>query len=144
MGEPVFVAEAELKWRENFKFNAKVNEFFIEMDEPTEIGGEASGLSPLDLLAASVGGCLSASLVFCLKKARIPIRGISAKSRATVTREDGYLRVKNIDVELNVEFDEETAKKAEQCFSIFRRYCIVTESVIKGIPVNLEIKTQKK
>lgn len=142
--EPVLVAEAELKWREGFKFNAKVNGFSIEMDEPPEIGGEASGLSPLDLLAASVGGCLSASLVFCLRKARIPPRSISAKSRATVTREDGYLRVKSIDVELNVEFDEETAKKAEQCLSMFRKYCIVTESVIRGIPVNLEIKTQQK
>ncbi len=144
MSEPVFAAEAELKWRSNFKFDARVGGFSFSMDEPPEIGGEASGLSPLDLLAASVGGCLSASLVFCFKKARISPQGISVKSKAIVTRENGYLRVKRVDVELNVELDEESAKKAEQCLSIFRNYCIVTESVIRGIQVNLELKTQRK
>lgn len=145
LGEPVLVAEAELKWHEKFKFEAKINGFpFLLMDEPREIGGDASGLSPLDLLTASIGGCLSAALMFCFRKAKLSPRGISVKSKAVVVRENGYLRVKNIDVELNVELDSETAKKAEQCLSIFRNYCIVTESVIRGIPVNLEIKTHKK
>ncbi|MEM2572987.1 MAG: OsmC family protein [Candidatus Jordarchaeales archaeon] len=138
MNEPVLMAEAELKWHEKFKFEAKIDGFpSLLMDEPREIGGDASGLSPLDLLAASIGGCLSAALMFCFRKARL-------SPKAVVVRENGYLRVKNVDVELNVELDSETAKKAEQCLSIFRNYCIVTESVIRGIPVNLEIKTHQK
>ena len=70
MGEEVvFVAEASLAWRGDFKFNAKVGDLpELPMDEPPEIGGEASGFSPLDLLAASIGGCLSAALIFCLRR----------------------------------------------------------------------------
>ncbi|MEM1658369.1 MAG: OsmC family protein [Candidatus Jordarchaeales archaeon] len=145
MSEPVLVAEAELKWREKLSFEAKIDGFPpLIMDEPREIGGDASGFSPLDLLAASIGGCLSAALMFCFKKAKLSPYDVSVKSKVVVVRENGYLRVKNVDVELIVELDSETAKKAEQCLSIFRNYCIVTKSVERGIPVNLEIKTRQK
>ncbi|MHA1608059.1 MAG: OsmC family protein [Candidatus Freyarchaeota archaeon] len=145
MGEEVvFVAEASLAWRGDFKFNAKVGDLpELPMDEPPEIGGEASGFSPLDLLAASIGGCLSAALIFCLKKARVEPVEVSVKSKVTVVREDGYLRVKRVDVDLTPVFSGEAMKKAERCLEIFRNYCIVTESVARGIPVTVNLNAKK-
>ena len=68
---------------------------------------------------------------------------VSVKSKVTVVREDGYLRVKRVDVDLTPVFSGEAMKKAERCLEIFRNYCIVTESVARGIPVTVNLNAKK-
>ena len=46
----------------------------LRVDEPPPVG-DGTGPNPARLLAASVGSCLSASLLFCLGKARIEPAG---------------------------------------------------------------------
>ena len=73
-------------------------------DEPEPLG-QGNGPNPADLLGAAVGNCLAASLAFCLRKARMDPRSLSARVTTHVARnERGRFRISGIDVELSPDF----------------------------------------
>ncbi|MBS7248326.1 MAG: OsmC family protein [Candidatus Jordarchaeales archaeon] len=102
------------------------------------------GFRAIHFLLTAVASCLSGSLLYCLSKAKTEPKAFSANAKLFLHRVEGRLRVKSIDVTLSPVFDGEVPKRAERCFTIFRDYCIVTESVIKGINVNVEVKPEVK
>lgn len=105
---------------------------------------KSEGPSALHFLLTAVAGCLSGSLLYCLSKAKTEPAAFSAKAKLTLHRPEGRLRVKEISVTLSPVFTGEVPKRAERCFEIFRDYCTVTESVAKGITVNVEVKPETR
>jgi uncharacterized OsmC-like protein len=113
----------------------------LRIDEPEPVGG-GEGPNPSRLLSAAVGSCLSASLLFCMRKARVDARSMKTRVRTEMTRnERGRLRIGKIDVEIEVEPDGAESKRLERCTEIFRDYCVVTKSVHQGIPVDVEVRS---
>jgi organic hydroperoxide reductase OsmC/OhrA len=111
----------------------------IVFDEPPPLG-EGSGQNAAAVLAAAVGNCLAASFVFCLRKVRLEPIDITANVVAHVERNgQGRFRVTGIDVELNPELLEGDKARQERCEELFEDFCVVTESVRRGIPVNVKI-----
>ena len=111
----------------------------LVVDEAKPIG---KGLepSPTRLLSASIGHCLSSSLLYCLSKAKVNIRGLETTVKANVRRnEEGRLRIRSIDVQLRLVLDEKDRPRVSNCLEIFEDYCTVTQSVKKGIDVNVSI-----
>ena len=51
----------------------------------------------------------------------------------------GRFRITGIDVELNPEFAEGDGAAVDRCERLFEDFCIVTESVRHGIPVNVSV-----
>jgi uncharacterized OsmC-like protein len=107
-------------------------------DEPTPLG-EGAGPNPSRMLAAAVANCLSASLLFCLQKSRVE----GAHVRATVTtsmerNERRRLRIGGFDVRIEVSGVTDEAR-LERCLGLFEDFCVVTESVRNGVPVNVEV-----
>jgi uncharacterized OsmC-like protein len=129
--EPPFQFEVDFKLPE-------VDEFVV--DEPPDIGGEGKGPNASRVLASAIGFCLSASLTFCLRKSRLELKNINTKARGMVRRnEDGYWRIKGIQVDISPIFEPDTTqKKIDRCKELFERYCIVTSSVRKGIPIEVK------
>jgi len=110
------------------------------IDEPEPLG-EGSGPNPSRLLAGAVAGCLSASLLFCAEKAHVEMRGLRTRVRTVMERDDrGRLRIGRIDVEIEADPVGPDAKGLERCARIFRDYCVVTESVRSGIPVDVSVR----
>ncbi len=102
--------------------------------------GEANGPNPARLLAAAVGSCLSASLLFCLRKSRIEVAGLRTSVDATVVRNDrGRLRIGGIRVRLAPELTPAEAERMGRCVDLFQDFCLVTESVREGIDVDVEV-----
>jgi len=135
--------EVEVEQEENFRF---VVDFglngvpILETDEPEPLG-EGEGPNPARLLAAAVGNCLAASLLFCLRKRKMEPEGIRAVVTGTMTRSArGRLRVGQLDVVLNVEAQAGSESALEFCLERFEDYCIVTESVRSGIDVMVEVQ----
>ena len=102
--------------------------------------GEGKGPSPSRLLATAVGNCLAASLLFCLGKARLSLDGLEAEVLTEFTRnEAGRLRIGSMKVRLLPKWTDETAAKARRCLQIFEDFCVVTEAVRHGVPVEVRV-----
>ena len=111
----------------------------IVFDEPAPLG-EGAGPNAAAVLAAAIGDCLASSLAFCLRKVRLEPVDMTASVVAHVARnEQGRLRVSGIDVELAPEVLEQDRPRLERCERLFEDFCIVTESVRRGIPVNVKV-----
>jgi uncharacterized OsmC-like protein len=113
----------------------------LTIDEPPP-AGDGAGPNPAALLAAAVGGCLAASFTFCLRKARIDPDGVVARANARLVRnETGRFRIGDITVDLTVRVSENDEPKLARYSSLFEDFCIVTESVRRGIPVTVTVHT---
>lgn len=111
----------------------------FEMDEPEPLG-EGTGPNATRVLAAAVGHCLSASLLFCLGKARIDVAELRTRVRGTVERNDqGRLRVGGLTVDIVPEFEGEMPPRIAKCLDVFEDFCTVTASIRSGIEVGVEV-----
>jgi uncharacterized OsmC-like protein len=111
----------------------------LVMDEPKPLGG-GTGPNASRVLAAAVGNCLCASLLFCLQRSRVEVEGVEASVSGVLARnEKGHWRIKEMDVEVTPEVDEGKAKQLERCVEIFEEFCIVSSSVRQGIPINVKV-----
>lgn len=111
----------------------------ITLDEAAPLGTGA-GPTPAGLLAAAIGGCLSASLTLCLNKAHLEPDAVNTHATARMARnESGRLRIEGIDVELTPCFSTADHGRFDRCQALYEDFCIVTESVRRGIPVNVRI-----
>jgi organic hydroperoxide reductase OsmC/OhrA len=104
--------------------------------------GEANGPNPARLLAAAVGSCLSASLLFCLRKSRIDVGQLRTTVETTIVRNArGRLRIGGIRVRLAPELSADQRERIGRCLDLFQDFCIVTESVREGIAVDVAVET---
>ncbi|HEY7195200.1 MAG TPA: OsmC family protein [Gemmatimonadales bacterium] len=132
-----------LKLRNGYAFNVEFAEGEgqpLVVDELPPLG-EANGPNPARLLAAAVGSCLSASLLFCLRKSRIEVADLSTTVEATIVRNArGRLRIGGLRVRLAPELSLEQRERMGRCLDLFQDFCMVTESVREGIPVEVEVE----
>lgn len=112
------------------------------LDEPPPLG-EAAGPNAAAALAAAVGNCLSASLLYCLRKVRMEPTDLQADVVAHIGRnETGHVRVTRIDVTLKPSLIDMDHDRFERCNRLFEDFCTVTESVRRGIPVTVSVATE--
>jgi len=110
-------------------------------DEPQPIGKDMAP-NASRLLAAAVGNCLSASLLFCAEKARANVKSLRAHVTLEHGRnERGRLRIGKINVEIVPEVDEIDRSKLQRCLDKFEDFCVVTQSVRQGIDVSVSVKS---
>lgn len=135
--------EIELELIDNLQFNVKFdlpNAPDLMMDEPPMFGGEGIGPNAARMIAAGVGNCLAASLTFCLRRVKADLKGMNAIVHGTVGRDGGVLRLQKLDLELHPRLGAEAGlEKLKKCKNLFEKYCIVTESLRKGLPVSVEV-----
>lgn len=110
------------------------------MDEPPPLG-EDHGPNASRILAAAVGKCLSASALFCLRKARLPVKGMRTSVQASLARnEQGRLRIAGIQVKIQPEVAPEDRDRMGRCMELFEEFCVVTQSVRRGIDVKVDVE----
>ncbi|MHA1838990.1 MAG: OsmC family protein [Candidatus Ranarchaeia archaeon] len=113
----------------------------IVVDEPKPLGA-SKGPNASRLLATAVVNCLSASLLFCLNKWKVPVEGLKATAKTTVRRnEKGRWRIHHIDVTIHPCFPDKSHERIRRCLQQFEDYCVVTDSVRNGIPVHVSVET---
>ncbi len=134
--------EVRLDQDEDYRFRADFGLPGAEpwiIDEPPPLG-DAAGPNASRLVAAAVGHCLSASALYCLQRARIPVRGVHTVVTGGTTRnERGRLRIGGLKVSIELDVDDAQRDRMGRCLGLFEDFCVVTASVRAGIPVEVEV-----
>ncbi len=109
-------------------------------DEEPPLGAER-GPDPSRLLLAGVVNCLSASLLFALRKYKNAPGKLRARISATPMRNaEGRWRIPKAFVELQLPEHGEDYEHLDRVLAQFEQFCIVTQSVREGIDVAVEVK----
>jgi uncharacterized OsmC-like protein len=110
------------------------------LDEPAPLG-EDEGPNAARVLGAAVGNCLSASLLFCLRRARVNVEGMQTRVRGRITRNDeGRFRIEGISAHIVTEIPPEDQDRVSRCLDVFEDFCIVSGSVREGIEIDVEVE----
>lgn len=108
-------------------------------DEPPPLG-KGQGPTPVQLLSAAVGNCLSDSLLFALRKFKQAPEPIQCDVSAEVGRNpENRLRVLSIKAVLTLGVPADKLEHLDRVLDQFEAFCTVTSSVSQGIPVNIEV-----
>lgn len=111
----------------------------ILADEPPPLGA-SKGPSPVQLLSAAVGNCLSDSLYFALRKWKQSPEPIRCEVTAQVGRnEQNRLRVLHMRADLHLGVNADQLQHLDRVLPTFEQFCTVTQSVAGAIPVETHV-----
>jgi organic hydroperoxide reductase OsmC/OhrA len=134
--------ELQLDRRERYEFEVRFDwerAAPLLVDEPEPLGAR-KGPNAARLIGAAVGNCLSASLLFCLGKAKQEVRSLHTDVAGTMMRNArGRLRLARLDVRVTLDVSADRPERVQRCFELFEDYCVVTAAVRKGIPVSVVV-----
>lgn len=130
-----------LHQQQDYRFEIRFDDTMpvLVCDEPPPLGS-GQGPSPVQLLCASVGNCLSDSLLFALRKFKQAPEPISCTVQAEVGRNpEGRLRVLKLGARLQLGVKAAALEHLERVLGQFEAFCTVTQSIGQGIPVTVEV-----
>ncbi|MHA1372577.1 MAG: OsmC family protein [Promethearchaeota archaeon] len=135
-----------LKWIGNIGFNASTRQFNeILIDEPAEFHGDDRGPSSVEYLGISIGGCIGTSFAYCLKRMELNVDefdvDVDVKMTHVESEEGNPLRIVKINVNINVKLldGDDDEDLLNLCIKSVKKYCVVTQSIMRGIPVEISV-----
>lgn len=138
--DPVSTFALQVEQVDAFEFRVRFDKeqyADLYMDEPEPLGKD-SAPNPARILAAAIGNCLSASLVFCLKRKGVTAQGLRSELEVVLTRnEHKRLRVGRVDVKIHVQ--DVPQEVLDSCVEMFEDFCVVTQSVREGLEVKVDV-----
>jgi organic hydroperoxide reductase OsmC/OhrA len=109
-------------------------------DEPAPLGA-GSGPNPSRLLLAAIANCLSASLVFALRKFKNQPGPIRAEIVGELVRNaEGRWRIPKAEVEIHLAEAPGELEHLDRVLDQFEQFCVVTQSVRDGIDVAVTVR----
>jgi uncharacterized OsmC-like protein len=132
-----------LEQQQDYQFSIRFEGAELEpllTDEPPPLG-QGGRPNPSQLLLASIVNCLSASLLFALRK----FRNEPGRLRATVTavrerNEAGRWRIPRAEVTIHLSEAADDYRNLDRILTQFEEFCVVTQSVREGIEVTTRIE----
>jgi organic hydroperoxide reductase OsmC/OhrA len=132
----------ELEQEQDYEFRVKFDRDSIPsllVDELEPIG-HSRGPNPDRLLALSAANCLTASLLFCMRKFNQTPGKLRARVTGKLTRnERGRLRVGGFRVTIQLSDAAASIAHLDRCLAQFEDFCVVTESIRHGVPVQVKV-----
>jgi len=111
----------------------------LRTDESPPLGAD-TGPNPSRLLVSAIANCLSASLLFAMRKFKNEPGPIRTKATATLARNDrNRLRITGVDVTLQIALPQHAVSMVERILGQFEDFCVVTQSVRDAIPVTVRV-----
>lgn len=108
-------------------------------DEPAPLGG-GTGPNPARMLGAAVANCLSASLIFALRKFGNDPGAVTADCTLAPERNaQGRWRIQHIQVTVRLGVPWSQLKHPDRALTQFEDFCVVTQSVRAGIEVQVKV-----
>ena len=130
-----------LTQQQDYRFDIRFGDAIplLITDEPAPLG-TGLGPSPVQLLCAAVGNCLSDSLLFALRKFKQAPEPLRCDVQAQVGRNDeGRMRVLQMQANLHLGVSASNLEHLDRVLSQFESFCTVTQSVGQGIPILVRV-----
>lgn len=130
-----------LRQQQDYQFQVDFGEGIPPLlaDEPAPLG-TGQGPSPVQLLAAAVGNCLSDSLLFALRKFKQTPEPLHCTVDAEIGRnEQKRLRVLKMTAALHLGVPASSLEHLDRVLDQFEAYCTVTQSVGQGISIEMKV-----
>lgn len=130
-----------LRQQQDYQFQVDFGEGIPPLlaDEPAPLGS-GQGPSPVQLLAAAVGNCLSDSLLFALRKFKQTPEPLHCTVDAEIGRnEQKRLRVLKMTAALHLGLPASSLEHLDRVLDQFEAYCTVTQSVGQGISIEMQV-----
>jgi uncharacterized OsmC-like protein len=122
-----------------------VRSFKIFMDEPPELGGRDGAPSPLELILAAHGGCLSYMTFYIGKELGIEVRGTQVEVKASLdpakfAGTDRSVRAGYQAVEVAISVDADaTSEQLETLRREVEARCPVSDNIGNATPVHIAL-----
>lgn len=131
----------ELRQQQDYRFDITFGDDapLLTSDEPAPLG-TGLGPSPVQLLCAAVGNCLSDSLLFAFRKFKQTPEPIQCSVTAEVGRNaNNRLRVLTMTARIQMGVAASELDQVGHVLAQFEEFCTVTQSVRQGIPITVEV-----
>lgn len=135
------IIRLELSQRHDYRFDIAFGDEMplLTSDEPAPLG-TGLGPSPVQMLCAAVGNCLSDSLLFACRKFKQLPEPIQCAVTAEVGRNsDNRLRVLRMNAQIRLGVLAASLEQLDRVLAQFEEFCTVTQSVREGIPISVEV-----
>jgi uncharacterized OsmC-like protein len=131
----------ELSQRHDYRFDIVFGDAMpvLTSDEPAPLG-TGLGPSPVQMLCAAVGNCLSDSLLFAFRKFKQEPSPLQSVVTAEIGRnDDNRLRVLHMNAQIRMGVLVASLEQVDHVLAQFEEFCTVTQSVRQGIPITVEV-----
>ena len=139
--------KVSLNYTENLHFKASARQFKdFSVDEPTSFHGTDLGPSSVEYLLIGIGGCLGTTFIYCLQKRNIKMKSVEIVVDGKLSHVGPKLLLRLTKVDAEIKFIPEENASSEDinlCIKKFREYCIVSNSITDGLPINVQCLKKK-
>lgn len=135
------ITSLSLQQQTDYRFEIRFGENLpgLIADEPAPLG-KGEGPSPAQLLGASVGNCLSDSLLFALRKFKQAPEPLRCEVTVDTGRNpEGRLRILGIHATITLGVAAGALEHLDRALAQFEEFCTVTQSVRQALPVRVTV-----
>ncbi|MBO3802687.1 MAG: OsmC family protein [Candidatus Brockarchaeota archaeon] len=143
-GSGHFELAAEAERLKGTSAGIKIRDFErIVIDTAPEFGGGGAGPCPVELMLASLAGCVVETAVFLAERAGVRLGDVSSKARATLVRERQNYALAGVEATLEARLlNPGDAEIAERVLGLVEKYCIVANSLRATVPVAVRLNVK--
>jgi uncharacterized OsmC-like protein len=143
----MYTAEIKTTGESMARSTTDIRNFKLFMDEPPSLGGQDGAPSPLELILAAQGGCLSYMTFFIGKEMGIDVKGTEVSIKASLdpakfAGTDRSVRAgyQSVHVHIRVDADATPEQLAKLRSEVDSR-CPVSDNITHPTPVHLTLET---
>jgi putative redox protein len=119
------------------QFEIKARQHTIACDQPSENGGYDEGMTPPELLLASLGSCAGFYAVMYLKKHKLSTQGTRVHVSAEKAKAPARMEDFRITVDVPADFTDEQRKGIEDAV----HHCLIHNTLLNPPKISLEVKS---
>jgi len=119
------------------QFEIRARQHTIACDQPSENGGYDEGMTPPELLLASLGSCAGFYAVMYLKKRKLSTEGTRVHVRAEKAKAPARMEDFRITVEVPAEFSDDQKRGIEEAV----HHCLIHNTLLNPPKISLEVQS---
>lgn len=127
--------EVKIKHLDQVQFSIQARSHSILCDQPPENGGKDTGMTPPELLLASLGSCAGFYAVQYLKTRNLPASGVEVSVTAEKLKQPARLGNFSIHVTCPVPLTEEQTEGLMRSV----RHCLVHNTLLSPSDINIDL-----